>query len=241
MRLYVNVDHVATVRQARRAPEPDPVEAAALCEAAGADGITVHLREDRRHIQDDDVRRLARSVKTVLNLELATAPDVLELAAQIRPHQATFVPEKREEITTEGGLQLTGPGHPDPRLAAAARRLSELGVRVSLFVDPDHATLDVAARLGVAAVELHTGEYSHSWPRADRALARLAAAAAHAKRLGLAVHAGHGLTYRNVGPVVAIPEVEEVNIGHNIVARAIAVGIHQAVVEMRAAMDRARV
>jgi pyridoxine 5-phosphate synthase len=241
MRLYVNVDHVATVRQARRAVEPDPVEAAGLCEAAGADGITVHLREDRRHIQDDDVRRLARTVRTVLNLELATAPDIVDLAATLRPHQATFVPERREEITTEGGLQLTGAGHPDPRLAAVARRLAEAGVRVSLFVDPDPATLDAAARLGVAAVELHTGEYSRAWPRADKALARLTAAAAHARRLGLAVHAGHGLTYQNVGAVVAIPEIEEVNIGHNIVARAITVGMHRAVAEMRAAVGAGRV
>jgi pyridoxine 5-phosphate synthase len=238
MRLYVNVDHVATVRQARRAAEPDPVEAAALCEAAGADGITVHLREDRRHIQDDDVRRLARSVRTVLNLELATAPGIVDLAAALRPHQATFVPERREEITTEGGLQLTGAGAPDPRLAAAARRLADLGVRVSLFVDPDPATLDAAARLGVVAVELHTGQYANAWPRAEPALTRLAAAAAHARGLGLAVHAGHGLTYRNVGAVVAIPEVEEVNIGHNIVARALTVGMHRAVAEMRAAVDR---
>jgi pyridoxine 5-phosphate synthase len=241
MRLYVNVDHVATVRQARHAVEPDPVEAAGLCEAAGADGITVHLREDRRHIQDDDVRRLARTIRTVLNLELATAPDIVDLAAALRPHQATFVPERREEITTEGGLQLTGVAPPDPRLGAAARRLADAGIRVSLFVDPDPAVLDGAARLGVAAVELHTGEYANAWPRADQALARLAAAAAHARRLGLAVHAGHGLTYQNVGAVVAIPEIEEVNIGHNIVARAITVGMHRAVAEMRAAVDAGRV
>lgn len=241
MRLYVNVDHVATVRQARRATEPDPVEAAALCEAAGADGITVHLREDRRHIQDDDVHRLARTVRTVLNLELATASDIVDLAAALRPHQATFVPERREEITTEGGLQLGGPASPDPRLAAAARRLADAGVRVSLFVGPDPATLDVAARLGVAAVELHTGEYAHAWPEADRALARLAAAATHARAVGLAVHAGHGLTYRNVGAVAAIPEIEELNIGHSIVSRAITVGMYKAVAEMRAAVDAARV
>jgi pyridoxine 5-phosphate synthase len=240
MRLYVNVDHVATVRQARRAAEPDPVEAAGLCESAGADGITVHLREDRRHIQDDDVRRLAGTVKTVLNLELATAPDIVDLAASLRPHQATFVPERREEITTEGGLQLTG-GAEDARLAAAARRLAEAGVRVSLFVDPDPRVLDIAARMGVAAVELHTGQYAHAWPDAGRALARLAAAAAHGRAGGLAIHAGHGLTYRNVGPVAAIPEIEELNIGHSIVSRAISVGMYRAVAEMRAAVDAARV
>jgi pyridoxine 5-phosphate synthase len=240
MRLYVNVDHVATVRQARRATEPDPVEAAGLCESAGADGITVHLREDRRHIQDDDVRRLARTVRTVLNLELATAPDIVDLALALRPHQATFVPERREEITTEGGLQLTG-GAEDARLAAAARRLAEAGVRVSLFVDPDAAVLDIAARMGVAAVELHTGQYAHAWPRADRALARLAAAAAHGRARGLAIHAGHGLTYRNVAAVAAIPEIEELNIGHSIVSRAISVGMPRAVAEMRAAVDAGRV
>jgi pyridoxine 5-phosphate synthase len=240
MRLYVNVDHVATVRQARRATEPDPVEAAGLCESAGADGITVHLREDRRHIQDDDVRRLAATVTTVLNLELATAPDILDLALALRPHQATFVPERREEITTEGGLQLTG-GADHARLAAAARRLAEAGVRVSLFVDPDPAALDLAARMGVAAVELHTGQYAHAWPRADGALARLATAATHGRALGLAIHAGHGLTYRNVGAVAAIPEIEELNIGHSIVSRAIGVGMYRAVAEMRAAVDAARV
>jgi pyridoxine 5-phosphate synthase len=241
MRLYVNVDHVATVRQARRAAEPDPVDAAARCEAAGADGITVHLREDRRHIQDDDVRRLARSVRTRLNLELATAPDILTLAEALRPHQATFVPERREEVTTEGGLQLTGAGRPESRLADAVRRLADAGVRVSLFVDPDLPTLDAAARLGVVAVELHTGAYANAWPPADHEAQRLAAAAAHARAAGLAVHAGHGLTVPNVGPVAAIPEVEELNIGHHIVSRAIMVGMHQAVAEMRSAVDAARV
>jgi pyridoxine 5-phosphate synthase len=241
MRLYVNVDHVATVRQARRAAEPDPVDAAARCEAAGADGVTVHLREDRRHIQDDDVRRLARSVRTRLNLELATAPDILTLAEALRPHQATFVPERREEVTTEGGLQLTGAGRPESRLADAVRRLADAGVRVSLFVDPDLPTLDAAARLGVVAVELHTGAYANAWPMADHEAQRLAAAAAHARAAGLAVHAGHGLTVPNVGPVAAIPEVEELNIGHHIVSRAIMVGMHQAVAEMRSAVDAARV
>lgn len=241
MRLYVNVDHVATVRQARRADEPDPVEAAAICEAAGADGITVHLREDRRHIGDDDVRRLAASVRTVLNLELATAPDIVALTVALRPHQATFVPERREEITTEGGLELTARGGPDPRLAEAIDRLRAAGIRVSLFLDPDPAVLDVAARLGADAVELHTGTYAHAVPAADRALARLATAARHARAAGLAVHAGHGLTYRNVQPVARLAAIEELNIGHSIVSRAIMVGLRRAVAEMRVQVDAARV
>jgi pyridoxine 5-phosphate synthase len=230
MRLYVNVDHVATVREARRATEPDPADAAALCEAAGADGITIHLREDRRHIHDHDVHRIAETARTVLNLELATAADIVELAATLRPHQATFVPERRQEITTEGGLVLVRAGGPDPRLAAAIARLTDAGIRVSLFVDPDPATLDVAADLRVAAVELHTGEYANAFPRAEQALARLVNAARHGRSLGLAVHA-----------VAAIPEVEELNIGHSIVSRAIMVGMERAVAEMRRLVDAARV
>jgi pyridoxine 5-phosphate synthase len=241
MRLYVNVDHVATVRQARRAAEPDPVAAAALCEGAGADGITVHLREDRRHINDDDVRRLAASVRTVLNLELAAADDILAIAVGLTPHQATLVPERRAEITTEGGLPLGADPGADARMAAAVRRLADAGIRVSLFVDPDHAAVERSAALGAHAVELHTGRYCHAFPRADRELARLADAARHARAAGLAVHAGHGLSYANVGAVAALPEVEELNIGHSIVSRAIFVGMARAVAEMRAAVDAARV
>ena len=239
MRLYINVDHVATVRQARRASEPDPVAVARLCELGGADGITVHLREDRRHIQDDDVRRLAASITTVLNLELATAPDIVRLAARLAPHQATFVPERRQEITTEGGLELgTARSAAHRRLAAAAERLRDAGVRVSLFITPDRGTIDRAAALGVAAVELHTGEYAHAHPRAGRALERLRQAARHARAAGLAVHAGHGLTYDNVVPVAAIPEIEELNIGHSIVSRSIVVGMERAVHEMRDLVPR---
>jgi len=227
-RLYVNIDHVATVRQARRTDEPDPLEAARLCEAAGADGITVHLREDRRHIQDDDVVRLAPAVR-VLNLELATSPDVLSVACRLRPYQATIVPERREEITTEGGLELSRPG---PRLRETIRRLDEAGARVSLFIAPELATLDAAKDLGVPAVELHTGRYSHTWREGDAALDELRRAARHAADMGLAVHAGHGLTYRNVRPVAAIPEIEELNIGHSVVSRAVMVGMRQAVEEM---------
>ncbi len=241
IRLYVNVDHVATIRQARRASEPDPVEAALWCERGGADGITVHLREDRRHIQDDDVLGLARRAGRVINLELATAPDIVSLAARLKPHQATFVPERREEITTEGGLVLDSHrGRADPRLVEAIARLKDAGVRISLFINPDPAIIDQAAALGVAAVELHTGEYSHSYRQSSRELDRLKQAAARANAAGLAVHAGHGLTPGNVQPVAAIPEVEELNIGHSIVSRAIAVGIEQAVREMRALVDAAR-
>jgi len=227
-RLYINIDHVATVRQARQTDEPDPLEAARLAEAAGADGITVHLREDRRHIQDADVEALAPAVR-VLNLELATSLDVLALACRLRPYQATIVPERREEITTEGGLDLR---RPHPRLRETIRRLDEAGARVSLFIDPDAATLDAAKDLGVPAVELHTGRYAHTWREGDAALDELRRAARHAADMGLFVHAGHGLTYRNVLPVAAIPEIEELNIGHSIVSRAVMVGMRPAVEQM---------
>jgi pyridoxine 5-phosphate synthase len=235
-RLYINIDHVATVRQARRTDEPDPAQAAVLCEAAGADGITVHLREDRRHIQDHDVERLAEQVQ-VLNLELATSEDVVALACRLRPYQATLVPEKREEITTEGGLDL---GRPNPRLRETIRRLEQAGCRVSLFIDPEPAVLDAAKDLGVPAVELHTGRYAHTWRAGDAALDELRRAARHAADMGLFVHAGHGLTYLNVVPVARIPEIEELNIGHSIVSRALMIGMHAAVAEMRHLVKGAR-
>jgi pyridoxine 5-phosphate synthase len=237
MRLYVNIDHVATLRQARRADEPDPVAAAVLCEAAGADGITAHLREDRRHVGDVDLERLATTVTTVLNAELALAPDVVSLVCRLRPFQATLVPERREEVTTEGGLDLS---RQDPRLAEAIRQLGAAGIRVSLFIDPDPASIDAAHALGVPAIELHTGRYSHAWRRGSKALDQLAAAARHGRARGLAVHAGHGLTYLNVQPVVAIPEIEEVNIGHSIVSRAVMTGMTEAVGEMRRLIDAVR-
>ena len=235
-RLYINVDHVATLRQARRSDEPDPVEAAEQCEQAGADGITAHLREDRRHIQDDDVARLARSVRTVLNLEMALTDEMLEIAERLRPHQVTLVPERREEITTEGGLDLS---RQPAWMTDGLARLKRAGIRTSLFIDPAREAVGRARDLGADAIELHTGRYAHA--QHDQAtITALRDAAARGAALGLAVHAGHGLTTRNVGAVAAIPEVEELNIGHSIVSRSIFVGLNAAVREMRAAMDEAR-
>ncbi len=231
MRLYVNIDHVATVRQARRTDEPDPVRAAVLVELAGADGITVHLREDRRHISDRDVRLLHETVRTALNLELATVPEILELACELRPHQATLVPERRQEITTEGGLDLLGAGS---ELERAVERLRAVGIRTSLFIDPEPAALERAAELGVEAVELHTGEYANArgHDARSRQLERLVRAADLGRERGLAVHAGHGLTYENVRQVAAIAGIEELNIGHSIVSRAVFVGLEAAVRDM---------
>jgi pyridoxine 5-phosphate synthase len=237
MRLYVNIDHVATIREARKTDEPDPVEAARLAEAAGADGITAHLREDRRHINDADLEALAQSVQTVLNAELALAPDVVENVCRLRPYQATLVPERREEITTEGGLDLT---RPDPRLPEAIAQLSACGIRVSLFIDPDPRAVERASALGVPAIELHTGRYAHTWRTGGVALGQLADAARYAREIGLAVHAGHGLTYLNVQPVAAIPEIEELNIGHSIVSRSVFRGMGEAVATMRRLVDEAR-
>jgi pyridoxine 5-phosphate synthase len=238
MRLYVNIDHVATLRQARRTDEPDPIRAAAAAERGGADGITVHLREDRRHIQDADLVGLVRTVRSVINLELGANPDIVRLATRLVPFQATLVPERRQEITTEGGLALHG-GRRDARVANAARRLADAGIRVSLFIDPDRRVIDRAAALGVAAVELHTGDYAHRWSRSGRALATLTRAAAHARAAGLAVHAGHGLTYVNVQPVARIAEIEELNIGHSIVSNAVYWGLEEAVRRMRRLVDTA--
>jgi pyridoxine 5-phosphate synthase len=235
-RLYINIDHVATLRQARRGVEPDPVEAAAACEAAGADGITAHLREDRRHIQDADIERLKKSVSTYFNLEMACVAEMLELARKLKPQQVTLVPERREEITTEGGLDITS----EPaRIRNAIDALSDAGIRVSLFIDPTRAAVEQSKKLGVAAIELHTGSYSHR-PKSDATIEALRDSARRGADLGLAVHAGHGLTVRNVGPVAFIPEIEELNIGHSIISRAVFVGIDRAVKEMREAMNAAR-
>jgi pyridoxine 5-phosphate synthase len=235
-RLYVNVDHVATIRQARRADEPDPLEAALDCERAGADGITAHLREDRRHIQDSDIHRLATGIRTVLNLEMALTDEMLALAEQLRPHQVTIVPERREEITTEGGLDV----RIDPaRLTRGLARLRQAGIRSSLFIDPDVEAVSRSHAMGADAIELHTGRYAHA-PGDPSVVRALHEAAAHGARLGVAVHAGHGLTVRNVGAVARVPEIEELNIGHSIVSRAVFVGIGDAVREMREAMRLAR-
>ena len=235
-RLYVNIDHVATLRQARRGAEPDPVEAATVCETAGADGITAHLREDRRHIQDADVEALATSVSTYFNLEAACADEMIEIALRLEPQQVTLVPEKREEVTTEGGLDIA---RERDRVARAIARLHDGGIRVSLFIDPTLEAVRLSKELGVEAVELHTGEYAHH-PEDPARLEALRDAAREGAAIGLAVHAGHGLTVKNVGPVAAIPEIEELNIGHSIVSRAIFVGLDEAVREIRRAMDAAR-
>jgi pyridoxine 5-phosphate synthase len=235
-RLYINVDHVATIRQARRSDEPDPTLAALECERAGADGITAHLREDRRHIQDADVVRIAQSIATVFNLEMACTDEMADIAERTRPYQVTLVPERREEVTTEGGLDVARSA---PWIARNLSRLSDAGIRTSLFIDASESAVRRAADLGVPAIELHTGRYAHR--AADpAALAALARAATLASSLGLAVHAGHGLTVANVGPVAAVPEIEELNIGHSIVSQAIFVGLSAAVHQMRVAMTTAR-
>lgn len=241
MRLYVNIDHVATIREARRTDEPDPVRAAVLVELAGADGITVHLREDRRHIQDRDVQLLAETCRTVLNLEVAAEEEVVSVATEIAPFQVTLVPERREEVTTEGGLDLASPQVRE-RVARAVERLRGSGIRVSLFIDPSSEAVQASVELGVEAVEFHTGEYANGRTpeEQERELARLRTASALAVESGLAAHAGHGLTYENVAPVAAIPELEELNIGHSIISRSVLVGMERAVREMRQAMDRGR-
>jgi pyridoxine 5-phosphate synthase len=235
-RLYINIDHVATLRQARRGTEPDPVEAASACEAAGADGITAHLREDRRHIQDADIARLKKNVRTYFNLEMACVAEILELARRIKPEQVTLVPERREEITTEGGLDiLTEPS----RIRNAVEALTEAGIRVSLFIDPTRAAVEQSKKLGVPAIELHTGAYSHQ-PDSGKTIDALRDSAQRGADLGLAVHAGHGLTVKNVGLVAAISEIEELNIGHSIISRAVFIGLERAVKEMRDAMRAGR-
>lgn len=240
MRLHINIDHVATVRQARRTDEPDPVRAAVLAELGGADGITVHLREDRRHVQDRDVRLLMQTVRTGVNLELAAASNVLAIACELKPMTATLVPEQREEITTEGGLALRDAGA-RARVEAAVEQLQAAGIRVSLFIDPEHGDIDTAAGMGADAIELHTGEYAEAFKRRHGRDAvahvgaqreRIARAARHAADRSLAVHAGHGLTYENVVPIAAVLEIEELNIGHSIVSRALFTGMERAVREM---------
>lgn len=235
-RLYINIDHIATVRQARRGDEPVPADAVAICERAGADGITAHLREDRRHIQDADVNAIVAAVTTVFNFEMACTAEMLAIAVRLQPHQVTLVPERREEVTTEGGLALAAAGAP---VRDAILRLRAAGIRTSLFIDPDRDSVTRSRDLGADAVELHTGRYAHS-PGTGPAIDALRDAAELGASLGLAVHAGHGLTTGNVGPVAAIPQIEELNIGHHVISRAIFVGLDTAVRDLRAAMDAAR-
>lgn len=236
--LGVNIDHVATLRQARRASYPDPLHAALVAEQNGADSITLHLREDRRHIQDADVERFARSLQTRMNLELAAVPEMIDIALRIRPADVCLVPERREEITTEGGLDVAGQAS---AIAAQVSRLAGAGIRVSLFIDAEPAQIRAAVAVGAPVIELHTGRYAEESGAAARAeLMRLERATAQAIELGLIVNAGHGLHYHNVGPVAAIAGIEELNIGHAIVARAVYSGLGPAVAEMKRLMMQAR-
>ncbi|MDB5410134.1 MAG: pyridoxine 5-phosphate synthase [Rhodospirillales bacterium] len=242
LRLGVNIDHVATIRNARGGTHPDPVRAALLAAAAGADGITAHLREDRRHISDDDIARLSHEIVLPLNLEMAATAEMLAIAVRHRPHAACIVPEKREEVTTEGGLDVRRGAD---RLAPTVAALQDAGIRVSLFIEPNPEDLDAAKGLGAPVVELHTGAFCEAWGRdsagedAQRELRRLQDAAAHAAALGLECHAGHGIGFDTVAPVAAIPTIVELNIGHFLVGEAIFVGFEAAIWRMRALMDRA--
>ncbi len=236
LRLGVNVDHVATVRQARRIDVPDPVEAALLAERGGADGITVHLREDRRHIQERDVELLRQRVRSKINLEMAVTPEMVRLAEKFRPDDACFVPERREELTTEGGLDVSAY---KTKIQEAVRRLQQRGIRVSLFVDPEESQIEASRKVGAHGVELHTGGYCNASGDRTEELKKIAAAASFARRLGLEVHGGHGLNYENVLPIARIPEMVELNIGHSIVARAIMVGMERAVREMKELLRQA--
>ncbi len=238
IRLGVNVDHVATVRQARQVDVPDPVEAALLAEAAGADGITVHLREDRRHIQEHDVQLMRERVRTKLNLEMAVTPAMLAFAENLHPDDACFVPEKREELTTEGGLDVASHRQ---MIREAVQRLKGIGVHVSLFVDPEPAQIEASQGAGAHAVEIHTGTYCNAVGiQRDKQLQAIVQAAKLAQSLGLEVHGGHGLNYDNVLPIVKIPEMVELNIGHSVIARAVIVGITQAVREMKDLLNKAK-
>ncbi|MFQ3623689.1 MAG: pyridoxine 5'-phosphate synthase [Acetobacteraceae bacterium] len=238
LRLGVNIDHVATLRNARGGQHPDPLRAARIAREAGADGITAHLREDRRHIRDADLRRLKEEIALPLNFEMAATAEMIGIARGLRPHAACLVPERREERTTEGGLDVRGNR---AALADAVAALADAGIRVSLFVEADRAQLDAAREIGVPVVELHTGRYCESaGAEAERELARLAEAARHAASIGLEVHAGHGLGFDTVGPVAALPELAELNIGHFLVGEAVFIGLGTAIREMRRRMDDAR-
>lgn len=236
--LHVNIDHVATIRQARRTTEPDPVAAAAIAEFSGANGITVHLREDRRHIQDRDVRILRQTVQTVLNLEMAATAEMVRFAEEIQPDVVTLVPERRQEVTTEGGLDVVGGG---ATLQEVVQRLTSRGIRVSMFIDPDSAQIQASQACGANDIELHTGSYAHATHQEEQVrshLQRLIQAAEEAHQLGLRVNAGHGLTYQNTQQICHLPYLRELNIGHSIVSRAVLVGFATAVREMRQLIDQ---
>ncbi|WP_025209686.1 pyridoxine 5'-phosphate synthase [Hippea sp. KM1] len=239
MRLGVNIDHVATIREARKTNEPEPIYAALLVQEALADGITMHLREDRRHIQDRDVYQVKEIVKIPLNLEMSLNEEIVKIALDVKPHQATLVPENRQEITTEGGLDVVANSD---RVSEVIKRLQDKGILVSLFIDPQEWQIEQAKSLGADAIELHTGNYANAKHDVERRmeLEKLIDAAKYAKSLGLHVHAGHGLTYENVKPVAAIEEIEELNIGHSIIAKSVFVGIKEAVRLMRQLIQEAR-
>ena len=238
IKLGVNIDHVATLRQARRAPYPDPLHAALVAEQSGADSITLHLREDRRHIQDHDVHRFRSTLQTRMNLEMAATDEMIAIARQVRPQDVCLVPEKRTEVTTEGGLDVAGQ---KARLRDCCAALRECGIRVSMFIDPDPEQVEASLEIGAPVVELHTGAYAEATgERQATEFMRLVEAARHGSQVGLTVHAGHGLHYHNVQPVAAIAEIIELNIGHAIVARAVFDGMASAVREMKALMNAAR-
>jgi pyridoxine 5-phosphate synthase len=238
LHLGVNIDHVATIRNARGGRHPDPVRAARLAAAAGADGITVHLREDRRHISDDDLSRLIEALEAPINLEMAATTDMLAIALRHRPHAVCVVPEKRREVTTEGGLDAVAG---EAELAPIVAQLADAGCRVALFIDPEVAQLEAARRIGAPVVELHTGAYCGAERDArDAELERLSVAAAHAEQTGLECHAGHGITFETVGAVAALPPIVELNIGHFLIGEAIFSGLESSIKRMRALMDQAR-
>lgn len=242
LRLGVNIDHVATIRNARGGAHPDPMRAAETAAAAGADGITIHLREDRRHIRDGDLEAVRAATHLPINLEMAATDEMTEIAVRFRPHAACIVPERREERTTEGGLNVAGLHN---QIAPIVSRLNDVGARVSLFIEPDPVQIAVAEVLKAPVVELHTGRYAELWieggaEAAAPELERLKLAAADARRRGIEPHAGHGLTFENVGPIAAIPEIAELNIGHFLIGEAIFIGLNAAIREMRRRMDEAR-
>lgn len=237
--LGVNIDHIATLRNARGTQYPDPVQAAFIAEQAGADGITVHLREDRRHITDRDVRLLRQTIQTRMNLEMAVTDEMLDIAVELKPHFCCLVPEKREEVTTEGGLDVAGQLD---KMSVAVERLAQAGILVSLFIDPDHRQIDAAVAVGAPYIEIHTGAYAEAQGELalQAELHRIAVAAAYAAEKGLKVNAGHGLTYHNVQPIAALPEMHELNIGHAIIGQAVMSGLPAAVADMKVLMREAR-